>query len=691
MSLVAVSLMPQNQRMKDKFEEDAIARLIAHLNATRGGAFEITGRDVPVLSGENFDYRIASAGAQPLAVEIYRLAEGEELAALAMWQKVIDSLKKELEGRNLSGYIVSASQQFTLRKAEFATVVKELAEEIVGAIKAHPDEAKFKQGRWTIHKADGVTGIGFIGAGEARPVDPTGTAGKAFTAKLQKKNSQLSVAGHERILVVVNWVMFVDGDDVLRVLSQQNPDNIPNIDKIIFEARPGEFMVVFDRRVIEAEKRGELPSTAGERSLLIQQIRHRLLEHDGDTFTFVREITDRLGSIAWLDDSQGRENLVEIGEQFVSDGRMDDALWIVRALKDDPDPDLSSRQHREVAEGKNPGIITSVRGRLCWLIAKIIGTNRSEYYRELLDIVEGYLAAENLYIRVQTAVPLEALMRRRRAERNHDGTAFTWSQAERVRTKELALRALRKNANLWVVVQALLRVVDAPRDFTEVEAAEIIEIALATNASDVLHDVAVYVIYYALFREREPAARAKFDSAKFLAILRAQIRQGASAMKSSLMWHFWKIIEQNHLPYADIREFIDLAMAEPFTPGADRHLDLIIPELVKRDAAEARRLALIELARIEAHLAAGGGGDIWIAWANDVLPLYADHPDELVSLVESLARLWYRGLFVGELPTIALSYQVIRDPERRQALESRFRALYAEMRRAQPKLPELPP
>src|SRR5438445_6960527 len=39
--LVAVSPMPQNQRMKDKFEEDAIARLIGHLNATRGGAFEI--------------------------------------------------------------------------------------------------------------------------------------------------------------------------------------------------------------------------------------------------------------------------------------------------------------------------------------------------------------------------------------------------------------------------------------------------------------------------------------------------------------------------------------------------------------------------------------------------------------------------------------------------------------------------
>ena len=91
----------------------------------------------------------------------------------------------------------------------------------------------------------------------ARPRPPR----RAFTAKLRKKNGQLNVADHERILLVVNWVLFVDADDVIRVLSQQNPDDIPNIDRIIFEARPGEFSVVFDRRVIEAEKSGQLPST----------------------------------------------------------------------------------------------------------------------------------------------------------------------------------------------------------------------------------------------------------------------------------------------------------------------------------------------------------------------------------------------------------------------------------------------
>ena len=633
---------------------------------------------------------MTSSHLNPLAVEIYRLADGEELATLSLWSKVIDLLKKELATRKVSGYVIGAPQQFTLRKAELATVVTELADEIVAAIQAHPDEAKFTQGRWTLHKTESITGISFMGVGEARAVDPRGTTATAFTAKLAKKNGQLDVRDHERILLVVNWVMFVGADDVIRVLSSQDPAAIANIDRIIFEGRPDEFSIVFDRRVIEARKSGELPATAEEQSLLTQQIGYRLLEHDLEAFTFVKDITERLGTISWLDDAQARENLVGLGEELVSQGRLEEAMWIVRALKDDPDPDLTSRYHLEVASGENPGIITSVRGRLCWLMAKIIGTNRSEHYREIVDIVEGYLRDENLYIRVQAAVPLHELMRRRLAHRTIDGSPFDWDTGERARTRAIALRAFRDNARLWVVVQALLRVFDAPRDLTETEAAEVIDIALATNARDVLHDLALYVIYYALLRDRETGAPSAFDCSQFVAILREQVHHGAPAMKSSLMWHFWKIVEQDHLPYAEIRPFSDLALAEPFTPGMDQWLDLLIPELAKRDPAEARRLAAIELQQLEAFLEAGGRGDIWIAWTDSVLPLYADHPDELAALVEALARLWHRGMYVGEPRAIALSYQVIRDPERRREVESRVRALYAEMRRAQPRLPELP-
>jgi len=47
-------------------------------------------------------------------------------------------------------------------------------------------------------------------------------------------------------------------------------------------------------------------------------------------------------------------------------------------------------------------------------------------------------------------------------------------------------------------------------------------------------------------------------------------------------------------------------------------------------------------------------------------------------------------VFVGDPREIVLSYQVIRDPERRREIELQFRAIYTEMRQAEPKLAELP-
>jgi hypothetical protein len=118
---------------------------------------------VPVPSGENFDYRLENAGARPLAVEIYRLADGEE--GLRHCRSGAKSLTCSVRSSSTvrSGYLIIAPQQFTLRKAERAVIVKDFVDEIVAAIQARPGEAKFTQGRWTIHKEDNLTGGGLWG------------------------------------------------------------------------------------------------------------------------------------------------------------------------------------------------------------------------------------------------------------------------------------------------------------------------------------------------------------------------------------------------------------------------------------------------------------------------------------------------------------------------------------------------
>ena len=678
-------------RQKDPQEEEAIERFIAYLGKTRGAGFAVTSRDVPVATGENFDYRVEGSGGQKLAVEIFRLTDGEELAIYATWGRVVGALKRELETRAITGYLISSTTlRFSVTRPQLSAFVSGLADQIVAAIKGHPDEAELRLEKFILRKVDSVSGVLIGGVGEARSVDPAGTAARALQDKLTKKSSQLSLTDHERVILIVNHVGFVDRDDVIQTMTRLNSDDFPNVDLIVLEATPGVHAVVFDRALDEAISKGYIPADDAARALLVQQLKHRLNNKEFAAFEFVRCASLRHGGIEWLDDSYAREELVRTGEALVEADRVDDAMSIVRALRDDPDPDLGLSYHQRLQEGDDADLIVSVRGKLCGLISRIICTNRLELYPELINIVRQYLYGENLYIRVRACAPLQALMQRRRLERLSDGTPFDWNRGERESVKALALDVMRANAGISRVVEALMSVFSAPRDLSEDEAEEMIRIGLATNADYVLDDSAFYLICYALFRHRQSPTFGQFDSARLAALLREQLVAGAPATRGALLWHIGKIIEQDALGYGDLDEFVDLAFEPPYDPRTEHADAQIISELAKRANAEAQRLAARQVARMERYVASPGHEPIWITWTDDVLPIYADAPDELLALAAGLERLWVRGAFIGDEQTVVQASRVIRDFRRRNDVERSFREMYCRMRAIAPGLPELP-
>ncbi|MGH9459648.1 MAG: hypothetical protein ACRD1X_00375 [Vicinamibacteria bacterium] len=447
--------------------------------------------------------------------------------------------------------------------------------------------------------------------------------------------------------------------------------------------------IVFDRDVMMAERQGAIPEAPAGRLVLARQLGHRLAEGDLSAFEFVKVTTERVGSIGWLEDRQARENLVGIGEKLVADGRVDDAVWIVPTLRSDPDPGLDSSLHQGLLQGVDARIITSVRGRLCWLMAKIVATNEHRYYALLVDIVEEYLRGENLYVRVQAAGPLEALMARTRARKRQDGSAFDWPDEERARVRRITVEALRSNAGYSRVVEALLRVFNQPRDLNEEEAHLLLTVGLATRHPDVLHDLALYLVQYALFRHRQCPEAGAFDRSRFVELLREQVATGEPAMKSSLMWHFLKILETNQLPYEELREFVDIWLGQPFESGMEHSLGLVFREIARRNGEEAIRIATAELDRIERYLDGGGRPDIWIPWVDEIPPLFAERPDELMRMATQLAGLWHKGVFVAEVTNLAHAYRFIRDPVKKAEIRQQLRAVYEAMRAVAPRLPAL--
>ena len=157
-------------------------------------------------------------------------------------------------------------------------------------------------------------------------------------------------------------------------------------------------------------------------------------------------------------------------------------------------------------------------------------------------------------------------------------------------------------------------------------------------------------------------------------------------MKSSLMWHFWKTFETNQLAYEELREFVDIWLAQPFEPGMERSLGLLFKEIVRRNGDDAIRIAVRELDRIERYLDAGGRPEIWIPWVDEILPRFAERPDELMRMATQLARLWHKGVFIGEVTNLVRAYRFIQEPSKRTEVSRHLRMLYDGMGAVAPRL-----
>jgi hypothetical protein len=138
-------------------------------------------------------------------------------------------------------------------------------------------------------------------------------------------------------------------------------------------------------------------------------------------FSLVRQIGDQKNSLEWLPELS-REQLVSIGEDFVDQGNSEELHWIVDRLRFDPDPILENApdgkptDHERIKRGDEIRFIRSVRGRLCWLLMKMVVEPRTDDYGKIFEIVERLATEENLYVRQQATIPLHELGRRRYAK-----------------------------------------------------------------------------------------------------------------------------------------------------------------------------------------------------------------------------------------------------------------------------------
>lgn len=687
---------------KEQWEEEAISRFIAFLNQRRGTVYAITGRDVrpDPSSGKDFDYQIQDAAGNRVAVEIFRLIEdGKELAQGRVWGQIVGLLKEELLNRGIKGYLVS-TPYFSVRKSQYAAYSAELATQLETAIRSNEGKDKFDYSGFEFRRIESLQTVVFSVSGGARFVDPTGTSAKSFVDLLPTKNRQLATQGHERILLILNWAFFVSAGDAIHAVSNIDFTQFANIDRIYFEQKAGEFYQIFDRSVLDAV--GGRSVTPEISPLLLETLRYKLGDKDPSAFDFVKQQTITTSDMSWLDDDVARANLVHFGEELLQNEALDDVIWIIRQLKNDPDPAPTGANgandpkgefnyHAKVLAGEDSRIITTVRGHLCWLMMRLICQNKPDYYAEIIEILDRYISEPNLYIRTQATYPLLELIVRRRATRNQDGSPFNWNPSERARVVEMAFRMLHENAAYPRVLESVLHIFGRFRDLKSDQVAQVLEIFLRPKADYIDHDLAALVVYYAFFRKQQYADLGDFDDERFKTLLGEQVTSGTSAMRSSLAWQFWKVMEENALPYEQLREYLPRFWAT----GYDRHVasmfGLVFEQIARKSPADAIDLfeRMLHLLKNDLLEHPSDRANYWVNGIEHVFPLLHNHPARLVDIAKILRDIWLAGCpFVGDMPTIFQSYASVSTPER-EPVRRELQSIYAEMTIFQPRLPAI--
>jgi hypothetical protein len=126
---------------KEQHEEETILRFISYLQNAGARTFGITGRDMPVPNGQNFDYELTDSDGRKMAVELFRLVESEEEVKGSRAQ-VIQKLREEMSNRNLKGYMIY-TPVFVYKKNALSAYVSAQADLIENAIRADTGKEKF--------------------------------------------------------------------------------------------------------------------------------------------------------------------------------------------------------------------------------------------------------------------------------------------------------------------------------------------------------------------------------------------------------------------------------------------------------------------------------------------------------------------------------------------------------------------
>lgn len=282
-----------------------------------------------------------------------------------------------------------------------------------------------------------------------------------------------------------------------------------------------------------------------------------LVDLEGNITKIVEKFTER----------HARQNIIDFAEKMMESGQLNEAMELVRIFLNDPDPstenypddsDGTFNYHQKIIDGEDPIIISTVRGRIPFVLQKAIKVKGAHLMSEIIDITERLLKNENYYVRFQALILLSGLAQNRHTvlPPGMKKRFMTFKDAYRIEDIAFTFLEDEENRKMKPLMERMFYCFNFMRDLDEVQAKRLISSAHRLEYGDEIDHLSSLYLFFAEFRKGSfkniPSLGKKlskklsdFDDTYFKAVLREEVLEGKKGTRRHLAWQFWQLVKKD--------------------------------------------------------------------------------------------------------------------------------------------------
>lgn len=645
------------------------------------------------------DFLVPDASLAVEVKEVHDLAENKEHA---QWGRIINNLQRAIEKNPLfrqvrGSFMLETPPNFKMRKDLKGIELNALKiiQRILNGDKTFVvDKVTFE----AIKISDKDNGI-FFGTSRGGSYDPAGTIHQNTFKQINSANIQLSnsPSGYKRVVLLVNKYQKVHWDwDIFKALSYMFSElrSYTNIDEIWFQNqlqsgktlhkliyRKDIFDQLESKKITKYEEIDQelFANWFSSLETLGEDKKEELLE--GLKILLKDKTPDQV-----FKDPVARGEIARFGMWIVDKGLFDDAVWFVEKFINDSDPPEPKEEekeseglnyHNQILSGKNDVYaITSVLGHLAWVIQKL--TVHKETLLKSFEFTKELLRHKNLYIKLQAMIPLIEITRRREIIQKKDLKIYDDFH-------ELLFTLLDNYSKYPALARGLVQVFYHYKDLNTEDALRVVKNLKYCNES------APIIIFYALFRVRHFKEKGKFDQSPLLKELEEIIKfddKEFNALRDSVLWNFWKLLQTEPGEFLVLKPYIDMFFLGNYSNRATHTLELIIEEWLEREPKVCTTWFSELVKKAVQHVGDNQdkGREVWFDTEKSVAYISKEKPEELLSIMENLVKLWKSYAYVGNPKELLESYKNIKNRYLKEKIKKQFKIWYNEMNELNPKI-----